>query len=530
MNWLSVPVFMSAAVSFYVGFYYLWMYFKRRSEREQLSFAVTCFVVAAYDLFCGGLYNAQTLSDGMFWQRLQFAALALLSIAVLWFLFDFSRYRIGRVFYIIAGYFLVIFILGLVVRNELTLSLDNPMLKQVKLNDLFDITYREVDPGIIYRLQYVSMMAGYVWILYLIVKDYIGGNRKILPLLVSFVLFFIAAINDVLVGAAVYPFIYVVEYAYIIIILSMAQILMNRFVTLQREVAELNRNLEQKVVERTEELHAAMEELEAINVRLVHTNAELEESQRIASLDMAMAAEVQEVLFPKEPPPSEEWDVAFSYLPKAEVSGDLYDFYLVDDKLAGLSLFDVSGHGIAAGIFTLLAKSILGRNFLEMKDAGLGRFMERVDADLKSEISNADNYLSGIVLRFRGDRVEYVNAGHHALLIRRAGTGAVSAVRPADRDQRGSILGKDAIGGDFDVVRFRMGGDDALLLYTDGLDESVNDSGERFGPERIMHFFEMGPRGSARGLLDHILGEFNAFLGMRGPGDDCTVIVVRRTE
>ncbi len=528
MNWLSVPVFMSASVSLYVGFYYLWIYFRRRSEKEQRSFAVTCFIVAAYDLFCAGLYNAQNLADGMFWQRLQFASLALLCIAVIWFLFDFSHYRIGRIFFIIAGYFFLLFILGLVIRNELTLSVNNPMLKPVRLGELINITYQEVDPGHIYKIQYISMMAGYVWILYLIIKDYVSGNRKILPLLISFIIFFVAAVNDVLVGAAVYPFIYVIEYAYIIIILSMAQILMSRFIRLQQEVAELNRNLEQKVIDRTEELRAAMEELEAINERLVHANAELEEAQRVASLDMTMAAGVQESLFPKGVPASEEWDIAFSYLPKSGVSGDLYDFYLNKNKLIGCSLFDVSGHGISAGIFTLLARSILGRNFTQMKSAGLGRVVEKVNTDLKSEINDVDNYLSGIVLRFKDDRVEYVNAGHHELLIRRAAKGRVSAVKPPDRNQRGTILGTDAISDDFDVVQFRMAQDDVLLLYTDGLDESSNESSEQFGQRRIMDSFEKCPGGPAQVILDHILDEFYQFLGLKPPGDDCTVIVVRR--
>lgn len=530
MNWVSLPVFMSASVSFYVGCYYLWMYFRRRSDKVQRSFAVTCFVVAVYDFFCAGLYNAQTLADGMFWQRLQFASLALLCIAVLWFLFDFSHYRIGAVFFIIGGYFVIIFILGLVVRNELTLSLNNPMLKQIRLGDLASITYQEADPGLIYKIQYISMMAGYVWILYLIVKDYASGNRKILPLLISFVIFFIAAVNDVLVGAAVYSFIYMIEYAYIIIILSMAQILMSRFIRLQQEVAELNRNLEQKVINRTEELRAAMEELEAINERLVHTNAELEEAQRVASMDTAMAAGVQEGLFPKEAPQSDEWDIAFSYRPKSGVSGDLYDFYIDENRLAGLSLFDVSGHGISAGIFTLLAKSILGRNFSLMKNAGLGRIIERVNRDLKSEISGVDNYLSGIMLRFRDDRVEYVNAGHHVMLLRRASTGKVSAVKPPDRDQRGTILGTDAISGGFDVVQFRMARGDVLLLYTDGLYESMNEASEQYGLERIMISLAEGGRNAAAAILDHVMNKFHSFLESRQPGDDCTVIVARRSS
>jgi len=161
MNWISIPVLMMAAVVFFVGIYYLFMFFRRKSEREQLAFAATSFVVSFYDIFCAGLYNASNISEGIFWQRLQFASLALMSITVLWFVYDFSKKKIGRVFYMIAGYFFVLMAVGLLIHNELTLSITRPMPKNISVG-LIEITYFEGDPGLIYRLQYVSMMAGYV--------------------------------------------------------------------------------------------------------------------------------------------------------------------------------------------------------------------------------------------------------------------------------------------------------------------------------------------------------------------------------
>jgi phosphoserine phosphatase RsbU/P len=309
----------------------------------------------------------------------------------------------------------------------------------------------------------------------------------------------------------------------------MAQILMNRFFDLHTEVAELNVNLEKKVVERTEELQAAMEELEAMNDRLVQTNHSLEDAQRIASIDMAMAADVQASLFPKQPPVSDEWDVAFAYKPLAGVSGDLYDFYMIEGRLRGISLFDVTGHGVSAGLLTLLSKSILGRNVIGLNASGLGAIVEKVNADLRSELSNVDHFLSGIVLRFMDDTVEYVNAGHPDLLIKRAGRG-VFPVKPADREMRGSILGLEAISGGFDVVKFRMAQGDVLLLYTDGLDESMNTAREHFGVQRIMRAFDEAPAGSAREALVFILDQFYTYIGGQAPQDDLTAIVVKRIK
>jgi hypothetical protein len=72
----------------------------------------------------------------------------------------------------------------------------------------------------------------------------------------------------------------------------MAYLLLNRFVDLYNEVEELNIGLGKKVAERTEELQSAMEELEAMNERLIDTNRSLEETQKIAAMDMNMAINV----------------------------------------------------------------------------------------------------------------------------------------------------------------------------------------------------------------------------------------------
>ena len=98
---------------------------------------------------------------------------------------------------------------------------------------------------------------------------------------------------------------------------------------LTNNLAEINVNLEKKVIERTkqlsdakEEVEAAMEEMEAINERLTTTNRDLEESQAMYRRDMNMAAHLQSSLLPRKAPESPLYDVALVYLPKSGVSGD----------------------------------------------------------------------------------------------------------------------------------------------------------------------------------------------------------------
>jgi AraC-like DNA-binding protein len=254
MKWVSIPPALMAAVSFYVGFYYLLMFARRRSERENCAFAITCFSIALYDIFCAGLYNASSLEQGMFWQRLQFAVLALFTISVSWFIYHFVRYRSRVPFIIITAWLSVFFLLGVFIRNDLTLSAALPFVKTIRLGDIV-ITYNEVDPGIIYSIQYLSMILAAAFGFFVLVQHYMSDDQtETRPILVSMILFFAAAVNDVLVGAGLYPFIYLLEYTYLFIILSMAYVLQNRFIMLNREVEELTHQLEDKVNERTMEL------------------------------------------------------------------------------------------------------------------------------------------------------------------------------------------------------------------------------------------------------------------------------------
>ena len=99
------------------------------------------------------------------------------------------------------------------------------------------------------------MLATSVFLLVILVDHYLNDDRRhARPLLLSTSTFFIVSLNDAFVGMALYPFIFLLEYGYLFIILSMAYVLQNRFIDLHGEVEELNVQLEEKINERTMEL------------------------------------------------------------------------------------------------------------------------------------------------------------------------------------------------------------------------------------------------------------------------------------
>lgn len=295
-------------------------------------------------------------------------------------------------------------------------------------------------------------------------------------------------------------------------------------------ISDYRVNLEKKVEVRTGELQAAMEEMEAINESLVKVNAEIEESNRRYLKDMDMARSVQAAFLPDRPPVTDDLDVAFVYRPMSGASGDFFDFYHDNGSIRGTGVFDVSGHGISSGLLTLLARSSISRKFADMRDAKLSDVMSSVNRELIGEIGQSGYYLTGILLRFCGDCVEYVNSGHPPMIYRTGRTGRVGKVTSADGGMyQGPLLGIGEMEGDFKSLTIQYKPGDTLLVYTDSLYETTNAAGEVYDFDRIMNSLRESPDGSAREILDRVMDDFYSFTGKKdGIRDDMTVMVVKK--
>lgn len=352
---------------------------------------------------------------------------------------------------------------------------------------------------------------------------------------------FVGSIAFVLKTFAILPTNIFTEWAVhlgsVVMVLLFSIALADRINSLAHDLKELNESLELKVIERTEELQAANEELEAaneeqeaMNVNLIEVNNELEEVGRIHRADLNMAASVQETFLPKEIPISDQYEIAYVFKPISGVSGDFYDFFMENNKLTGVGIFDVSGHGIASGLITLMAKSIILRVFSLMRDEKLDIVLERINQLLIREIGDTDNYLTGIILRFHNDIVEYVNSGHPDVLFRMAGTKSVGKVLDKKGESiRGMFLGVEAMRGQFTSLPFRMKSGDYVLLYTDCILETNNSAGVPYEEERLLESFRNAPEGKVDDTLDHLMKDFYDYIGgNRNISDDLTVLLIKR--
>lgn len=274
------------------------------------------------------------------------------------------------------------------------------------------------------------------------------------------------------------------------------------------------------------ELDIAVGELEVANDSLIQTNQELNIARLTANRDMDMATNVQSLFLPRETPESEDWEVSYYFKPMSGVSGDFYDFYVIDDTFAGISLFDVSGHGIASGLISMVAKSIILRSF-EMgykKKYGLNDILNYANGLLNNEIGNLNNFITGVLMRFNKNSIEYVNAAHPPIILKsELGCDVIGS-----DDVYGSILGCPQIDSVYKVVTLDINEGDSLIIYSDGLIESTNNDEKVLGTQGLVDLVEKCNCQSSSEYLDLIVQGFNDFIGDSQLDDDLSVLVLRK--
>jgi phosphoserine phosphatase RsbU/P len=286
--------------------------------------------------------------------------------------------------------------------------------------------------------------------------------------------------------------------------------------------------ISRKANQKQETVKSTKISLEEMNKNLIQVNSKLETFHESAVVDMELASNVQSSLFPKVPEDSSGWDISLSFLPLMGLSGDFYDFYYNGEKLSGLSLFDVSGHGVSSGLITMFAKPMVYRLFNRMNSIQLGAVMGRINDVIYDEIGDLDNYITGLILRFTGNRVEYANAGHPDLLYKKHGSESVKIMVTDEDLVKGKPLGIFNKGIYYSTVSFDIEENDVLLVYSDCLIESMNSKSEFYGLNRLINSLNNAKGGTSHEILDNILKNFYSFVDIDLINDDFSIIVARK--
>ncbi len=304
-----------------------------------------------------------------------------------------------------------------------------------------------------------------------------------------------------------------------------------RFTQIYKSNENLKNHLQEEVDARTHELQGANQELSILNERL-------ERDKHRSDMDLEMASLVQRNFFPQPNKHFKGWEIAICYAPQAKVSGDLYDYYSYNDILNGLSLFDVSGHGLSASLVTMLSKNIIARVFQTgfRRGESIDKILTKINNMIISEKGEIDNYMTGILCRFDNlqdtdqCKVQLGNAGHPYPLKFSAQDNEVFELKENDGKQHYGAIGMQGIKVSFASSDFVMSLGDILVCYTDGITEATNSKYEQFGVERIKKVIKENSKKSSNELLKLIMDSLDQFTQDKPLEDDVTVIIAKRTN
>ena len=243
------------------------------------------------------------------------------------------------------------------------------------------------------------------------------------------------------------------------------------------------------------------------------------EKERIgAELDVAsqIQADMLPRIFPAFPNRS-EFDIYATMTPAKEVGGDFYDFFLVDEDHIALVMADVSGKGVPAALFMVIAKTLIKNHAL------LGESPAEILKHVNEQLceGNETNLFVTVwiaIIDLRTGSGIAANAGHEHPALRRADGQFELVVYPH------SPIVAVIEGMTFAEHSFRLNPGDSLFVYTDGVTEARNENARLFGTARMLTALNVDPSASPERLLQNVRRGIDEFVGNADRSDDITMM------
>ena len=243
----------------------------------------------------------------------------------------------------------------------------------------------------------------------------------------------------------------------------------------------------------------------------------LDKRRELMEGELRIASGIQMSMVPKVFPPFPErhdLDMAATIVPAKEVGGDLYDFFIRDEKLF-FCIGDVSGKGIPASLVMAVTRTSF-RNVAAREDSP-GSIVTSMNDSLAA--MNENNmfvtFFCGVLDLAHG-RLRYCNAGHNPPMTL---TDTILSLPVQANLPLGIAPGMEFIEQEMDFHY-----DDALFLYTDGLSEAENSRQEQFGEQRIVS--SLHGRKPAEDHLENIKRKVSEFVGDAPQSDDLTMLFI----
>lgn len=240
---------------------------------------------------------------------------------------------------------------------------------------------------------------------------------------------------------------------------------------------------------------------------------------------MNLAMEVQQNLLPKKMPEIKGLDIAASSIYCDETGGDLYDFLEINGRDAGrigIAVGDVSGHGIPAALLMASVRAFLKSRVTQ--PGNIAEIITDVNRLVARDTGETGQFMTLFYVVIDTDKkiLRWLRAGHDPALLYDPSHGSFEEL-----GGEGMALGVDGgyiyrKGGIIDLSEGKI-----LLIGTDGLRETQNESGQMFGKDRIEALIRQHAHATADTILTSIIHAVQEFRASAKQEDDITLVVIK---
>ena len=238
--------------------------------------------------------------------------------------------------------------------------------------------------------------------------------------------------------------------------------------------------------------------------------------------ELDIATRVQLSLLPDDPPPTTRFCISGDMKAAKEVGGDFYDFFRLDENRVVVVIADVSGKGVPAALFTVMARTLMRSTARQAQEPG--EFLATINDFLEQ---NNDEQLFITVfyglLDERTGQFLYANGGHNPpVLVDSQGARMLPLTGGVALGMFGGLEYTDA------CIDLEAGS--KLVFTTDGVTEAINSDLKEFGDERLLQTIANLPEQTPSEDVRDIVGAVESFVGGEPQFDDITCMVLRYTE
>lgn len=275
---------------------------------------------------------------------------------------------------------------------------------------------------------------------------------------------------------------------------------------------------------RTDEVGVLAHFFNDVTKSIERISQDISEGKRM-SKELSVGSDIQRKMIPTNMPKVEGLEIFGSTRPASEVGGDSFDVISAPNSNTMMYVGDVTGHGLPAGLVMVMVNTLI-RTLSEIYSSGY-EIMMNTNRIIKSRIEQ-HRFMTCVLLRWNTmlNKMFYTGCGHEHILIYHA-TQKNCEVRKTGGIALGMVPDISKIIRE-EELPFEK--NDYIVLYSDGIIEAKNMTGEMFGVDRLAKIIEgRAETSTPEELFVSISKSFSEFVGEQTQADDITLIIVKRT-